>query len=59
MIYFYMYLCVGVGIYLAMAVVNSSSFDEQGIASIIRGLLGILIWPIMLYVLYLNEESLR
>jgi hypothetical protein len=47
---FYLGSCVGV--YITAALYNRNSFKNADLASIVRGILGTLVWPIILSYLY-------
>jgi hypothetical protein len=51
------YLTIGVGVYAAAACYNISSFEGAGAFAILKGIVfGILLWPVALYILYLENE---
>jgi len=53
------YLLIGLGVYLSAAAIRFSAFNDASTISIIKGIiLGILLWPVGLYILYLAGKQI-
>lgn len=53
----YYYLIFGLGLYIGAAITNSASYKDQNLASIIRGILGCIFWPVTLIILLMPENK--
>ena len=53
------YLCVGLGFYSALAIINRKTFKDASVAEVVKGgVLGIVFWPLAaVYIYFVTEES--
>jgi len=50
------YLLIGIGFYIGLAITRRDTFQKATVWSVIKGiLLGILLWPVGIYVAYKSE----